>query len=97
MNDDAARCDIHLPTWEPPAKPASCKLTWGQGLRIPALGGAGFVCAGDTALDPDNQPLLYGQSDVIGSLICSSAAAGITCRNHAGDGFFISRTSYRTF
>ncbi len=97
MQTWAARCDIHLRNWAPPRKPASCKLAWGQGLRIGSRSDdtAGFVCAGDTALNSDAEVLPYGDKSVLGSMTCSSAEAGITCKNGAGAGFFISRASYR--
>jgi hypothetical protein len=41
--------------------------------------------------------LPYGRTWRAGTFTCSSAVAGVTCRNHAGHGFFASRRRYRLF
>ena len=61
-------------------------------------GSAEFVCAGDTALVPDGNPLPYGESIAAGPLRCESAESGITCRDtETGKGFSISRDAYQLF
>jgi len=93
-----ARCDIRDHAWSPPPKPADCDLDWGSGLQVASTGQAGFVCAGDTAMDPASPVLPYGQRARQGSFVCESAEAGVTCTNEAtGRGFFLSRDTYRTF
>lgn len=94
--DGYARCDIRDRQWQPPAKPAGCEVDYGQGLLISAGEPAGFVCAGDTALDSDAPVLAYGAATKRGLVRCESAQAGITCRDEeSGRGFFISRESYK--
>ena len=93
-----ARCDIRDHSWAPPPKPADCDLDWGFGLQVATTGQAGFVCAGDTAVDPASPVLTYGQRARQGSFVCESAETGVTCTNEAtGRGFFLSRESYRIF
>lgn len=92
------RCDIKSRDWSPPPPPKSCPLDYGQGLEVGRHGKGDFVCAGDTALDPQAKVLGYGHSIRVGPMGCASKTAGMTCKNHAtGHGFFISAQSYRRF
>lgn len=98
--DGLARCDILQRSWSPPPRPSSCPhiVDFGQGLVVATTGAARFVCAGDTAADPQAPILAYGQVDVVGPLRCASAVTGVTCRStRTGHGFFISRQGYRLF
>ena len=97
MSDSTVRCDVAQRDWAPPPKPAGCDLDWGQGISLDAQGTAAFVCAGDTARDPDAPVLGYGQDSEIGGLRCASRQDGVTCRNSAGRGFFLARDRYRIF
>lgn len=99
MLDGFARCDILQRSWSPPPHPASCsrEVDYGQGLEVGATGKAGFVCAGDTARDPNSPPLRYGYASVEGKIACVSAFTGMTCTSADGHGFFISRQRYRIF
>ena len=59
-------------------------------------------CAGGTMYDPSTQhpryvTLAYGQTWRHGLFTCTSRASGVTCRNPAGHGLFVSRESYRVF
>jgi hypothetical protein len=96
-----ARCDISHRDWSPPPHPASCpqEVDFGQGLEVGASGPGQFVCAGDTALDPQAPALPYGDAAGVGAFICSSSATtGITCVNHnTGHGFDIAIQGYRLF
>jgi hypothetical protein len=94
-----ARCDIEKRSWRPPARPSSCPqiVDFGQGLEVGGSGAARFVCAGDTARDPASPVLPYGSGSQVGALDCLSASSGLTCRNGAGHGFFISIQGYRIF
>jgi hypothetical protein len=91
-----ARCDISQRDWSPPPHPASCpdEVDFGQGIQLPATGSASFVCAGDTALNPQAPKLAYGSSSQVGSITCTSAESGMSCSNPGGGGFTISRESY---
>ena len=99
MYEGGARCDIRKRDWKPLPRPAACskEVGYGQGLEVPAGGEAGFVCAGDTALDPSASSLAYGTASRVGGSECISRTDGITCVNRAGHGFFISVQSYQVF
>jgi len=99
MYEGGARCDIRKRDWKPLPRPAACsqEVGYGQGLEVPAGGEAGFVCAGDTALDPTASSLAYGTASRVGGSECISRTDGITCVNRAGHGFFISVQSYQVF
>jgi hypothetical protein len=99
MYEGGARCDIRKRDWKPLPRAAACsrEVGYGQGLEVPAGGEAGFVCAGDTALDPTASSLAYGTASRVGGSECISRSDGITCVNRAGHGFFISIQSYQVF
>jgi hypothetical protein len=100
MFEGGARCDIRKRDWKPLPRPASCsqEVGYGQGLEVPAgRGGARFVCAGDTALDPSASSLAYGTASRVGGSECISRPDGVTCVNRSGHGFFISIQSYQVF
>ncbi len=99
MVEGGARCDIRKRDWKPLPRPAECpkEVGYGQGLEIPRGGEAGFVCAGDTAIDPTASSLSYGTASRVGGSECISRADGVTCVNQAGHGFFISIQSYQVF
>jgi hypothetical protein len=95
-----ARCDIAKRSWSPPPRPAFCStvVDFGQGLAVNPSGSGRFVCAGDTALNPQATPLPYGTRSQIGSIACTSSTDGITCTNtNTGHGFFIAVQGYRVF
>lgn len=95
-----ARCDIIKRNWSPPPRPPGCpdEVDFGQGLEIGRRDTSGsFVCAGDTALNPEDAKLAYGSDDRSGGFLCASRTSGITCTNAAGHGFFLSVQRYRTF
>jgi hypothetical protein len=94
-----ARCDIRKRDWSPPPRPAECpeQVDYGQGIEVSRGGQAGFVCAGDTALDPSSSALSYGTASEVGGSECISRKNGVTCVNQAGHGFFLSIQSYQVF
>lgn len=94
----SVRCDIRRREWSPPPKPPSCDLDYGQGISVGRSLRAGFVCAGDTTLDPSFAVLPYGTDSEVGDLTCSSREDGMTCTNTSTNhGFFIARDRYRLF
>lgn len=59
-------------------------------------------CSGGTLYDPTTQhpryvTLPYGMTWRRGVFTCTSRTTGVTCRNSAGHGLFVSRESYRLF
>ena len=97
MTADAVRCDITAKSWKAPAKPATCDLDWGNGLSVDTENPATEVCAGDTVMGAA-ETLPYGESAKLGNFLCESASTGIKCENTAtGNGFTMSRQSYRIY
>jgi uncharacterized protein DUF6636 len=68
-----------------------------------AVGAKGQVlCTGGILYNPTTQrpsyaTLAYGRSWHRGGFTCVSAVRGVTCRNAAGHGIFVSRESYRAW
>ena len=93
-----ARCDIREHTWPTPPKPSSCDVDYGQGLGVSQHGRAGYVCAGDTALDPSAPVLAYGDRISKGNIRCASKTKGMRCVNRdTKHGFFLSRDVVHLF
>ena len=73
------------------------QVDYGQGLEVAHDGEAGFVCAGDTALDPSASALAYGNASQVGGSECISRRKASPARTGAGHGFFVSIQSYQLF
>jgi hypothetical protein len=98
LDKKAVRCDIREHTWPTPPKPADCDVDYGQGVAVGQHGRAGYVCAGDTALDPSSPVLNYGDRISKGNIRCASKTKGMRCVNlDTKDGFFLSRGVVRLF
>ena len=98
--EGTARCDIRNRDWSPAPRPAGCsrETGYGQGLIVEATRRAHFVCAGDTALNPNGPVLAYGRDSRVDDFTCKSRVDGVTCTNRSsGHGFFINRVRYRIF
>ncbi len=91
------RCDIKSGLRPNPVRPKSCHLDYGDSLSMSPTGRSVFVCHGDTVFDPKSKVLGYGKTFTWGPFRCASRSAGLTCRNSAAHGWFISRQSYRRF
>ncbi len=92
------RCDIDERDWLPPPRPADCELDYGHGVVLGVGEAAELLCAGDTTMGRDSEPLAYGDAITAGPLRCESAQSGITCRDvESGHGFSISREAYQLF
>ncbi len=97
MSGKSVRCDIVKRNWAPPPKPSSCELDWGQGVSVGRHGKAGFVCAGDTAIN-DEQVLGYGESISRGRFRCISKETKLKCVNERSDhGFKLSKERVKLF
>jgi hypothetical protein len=97
MDATGARCEIRRRSWSPPPRPADCPLDWGRSMHVQASGRAGFVCAGDTVLDPAAPVLPYGVASQLGPMSCASQRDGMYCSNGDAHGFTIARQGYREF
>ena len=92
------RCDIRSRLRNPPpVKPRGCDLNWGDSLEMSRTGRAVMVCHGDTAISLRSRILTYGTPWSREGFSCRSETTGLTCRNAAGHGFFLSRERWRTF
>lgn len=94
-----ARCDVRRQAWDPPSRPAWCRLSFGQGLVVTRLGASGFVCADDTALLAAFRRVLpYGGLVRQGRVGCRATRRGMLCTNYATrTGFLVSRRGYRLY
>lgn len=96
MDASGARCDISEKIYEPPYRPSTCDLDWGNSLEVTS-GPGEVICAGDTVKDPSAPVLEFGQTSTIGSISCTSSQEGVACENlDTGHGFTISRESIST-
>lgn len=95
------RCDIRRSRATRPSRPRGCRFDWGTAYGLTRTGRGRGLCVSDTALpNPSNPPriLRYGRSiRVNAGITCTSRRAGLTCRNRAGHGFFLSRERIRLF
>jgi hypothetical protein len=97
ITKSGARCDIRERAWEPPPKPGSCPVDWGNGLEVGRRGVATFTCAGDTVLG-GKRVLGYRESIERGRFRCTSYRNGVRCLNTRSDhGFKIARRFARWF
>ena len=94
LSETGARCDIQDRSWQPPPKPASCDVDFGQGVTVVSTSPATLTCAGDTVLVGD-QVLDYGHLATRGDFECRSAKSGMTCRNlKTNHGFSLAKEKY---
>jgi hypothetical protein len=87
---------------EPPPRPIHCQAGDPNDKRV-SLTATGravpVLCAGDPGpflVEAKARVLGYGRTWSAGGISCTSATAGLTCRNRAGHGFFLSRERWRT-
>jgi hypothetical protein len=90
------RCDIGQTAAKAPPQPASCELDYGNAFEMGRSGRPRRICHGDTVLGA-RRVLAYGQTLRSGAFTCMSRPAGLTCRNAAGRGWFLSRERVRLF
>jgi hypothetical protein len=92
------RCEIASLLRPRPKRPASCDVDWGYGLTLANTGRAAVLCAGDTIRRTGRRAVLaYGTTWRKRGFSCRSESVGLTCRNIAGHGFFLSRERWRRF
>jgi hypothetical protein len=97
ISKSGARCDVRGRAWDPPPKPDSCELDWGNGLEVDRRGVARFVCAGDTVFG-GKRVLAYRDSITRGRFTCTSHRNGVRCVNERNEhGFKVSRRFARWF
>ena len=97
-------CGVASGLRPPPRKPSGdgCHVAdpVSNRVRLNATGRTYGFCAGDLGVLAEQgiAPVLaYGTAWHQGAYRCSSAAAGLTCRNRSGHGFFLSRQTWHGF
>jgi len=80
---------------------AGPSVDW-HGWELSPTGKALVTCSGGILYNPGSQKptyvtLPYGKSWRQGAFTCISRITGVTCRNRAGHGLFISRQSWRAW
>jgi hypothetical protein len=97
ISKSLARCDIRQKAWDPPPRPASCPVDWGNGLVVNRRGIGRFTCAGDTVFG-GKRVLGYRESIRRGRFRCTSYRNGMRCVNLRNDhGFKLARRLARWF
>lgn len=91
------RCDVNGGIRPRPPKPRSCEFDWGAGFELGTRGSASVVCTSGAINFPPQRVLRYGQTWRPRGFVCRSRKKGLTCRNKAGHGFFLSRGRSRRF
>jgi surface antigen len=93
--DYAAKLQAHC------LKPDGSGVDW-HGFKLRQATRGKVYCTSNPPYDtgkqrPSYRLLAYGKSFAHGSFTCASRVTGITCRNRAGHGIFISRRSWRAW
>ena len=96
-NGTFLRCDLLANDAPIPRRPTDCDLDYGNAFEMTPRGRAGRICVGDTTASSDNSILDYAMTWKRGGFTCTSALAGLTCKNQAKRGFFLSRKAQRLF
>lgn len=97
LADGNLRCDLKENKAPIPPKPRSCDLEWGDAFGMNRRSSAYRICHGDTAIDPNNPVLGYGQTWQQPGFVCRSTTSGLTCRNQRAHGWQLSREGQRLF
>lgn len=93
-------CYIHTLSTSTIKPPKDCPLDFGQTFFVGRSGEAEVVCHGDvpdSAIADNPKSLAYGQSIKGDGWTCSSAKAGMTCKNHGKHGFVLSKHKQSVF
>ena len=98
QNEVAVDCELRSTTNGRPPRPASCRFDFGYRYRIyPGLSRGRRLCTSDAIDDAGLPTLGYGRTWKRAGITCASRRSGVTCRNHAGHGFFLSKARQRVF
>lgn len=87
------RCEIYQHKWNAPR--GSCGRQRTAILDMSRRGRPHFICPNDTI--PPDRTLRYGSRWRLGPFRCTMRHTGLTCRNRASHGWFLSRAAYRLF
>lgn len=90
------RCEVASHLRPVPARTQPCtEGVWGRAVGMQPTGAARGLCISDTVMEPGAPVLAYGRTWRRGGFTCTSRAAGLTCRNLSGHGWFLSRERSR--
>jgi hypothetical protein len=90
---------LHPPAPKPPSSCHDIDAITNR-LRLGATGKPYGFCSGDAgvlAMAGRVNVLAYGKTWQKGPYRCTSATTGLTCKNTAGHGFFLSRQAWKSF
>ena len=88
------RCDVYSHTWKAPKQKKPCDAgDYGSTVDMGRRTRVHWPCVGD-ATDPGPK-LKYGRTWRFGPFRCTSRTSGLTCRNAAGHGWRLAKTTYR--
>ncbi|MGZ4359440.1 MAG: DUF6636 domain-containing protein [Gaiellaceae bacterium] len=85
------RCEIQSGIRPMPARKKNPECVWGRAVGMRKLGMPSYLCISDTVFDQAAPTLGYGSTWSHNGFSCRSRESGLTCRNAAGHGFFLSR------
>lgn len=95
------RCFVfeHTNTIKATQREKDCDLDWTAGFTILAKGRGKYegVCHGDVFWKMDAPALNYGQTIKGNGWQCTSQQTGMTCTNHLGGGFFVSKSAQKVW
>ncbi len=91
------RCDIRSHLHPAPAPRKCVEGVYGESVGMTKTGAARVLCISDTTYNPKARVLAYGTSWARDGFRCTSRAAGLTCTNQRGHGFFLSRESWKVY
>jgi hypothetical protein len=92
-NQTLLRCDIRTGLRPKVKRPRGCHFDFGSTLELKTKGKAIIGCVSD-AVGPVKKVLRYGKTYRKGPFICTSARAGLTCKNRSRHGFFLSKRGW---
>jgi hypothetical protein len=93
-SESLLRCDIRTGLKPSVKRPKGCHFDYGSTLELRPTGRAFPGCVSD-AIGRIQQTVGYGKTYKKGPFTCKSARAGLTCRNAARHGFFLSKKAWR--
>jgi Family of unknown function (DUF6636) len=93
-SESLLRCDIRTGLKPKVKRPKGCHFDYGSTLELRRTGRAFPGCVSD-AVGRIQTTLGYGRTYKKGGFTCTSTRAGLTCRNAATHGFFLSKSAWR--
>jgi hypothetical protein len=97
---DGGRIDCSIINRQGPtalARPSSCTQSWGHTYSVEGRGQARMTCSRVPGPVNYTDIATYGLTAQFGDITCTSESTGLTCRNAAGHGFFLSRRQQNVF